>query len=92
VRVGRISEQTAAEAVDWLHALGIPTSSTKPLIGDALTIAMTFRRTVYDDIYRALAVTSGRHLLTADERLANAAGIRLPVRWLGAVVCEMVVF
>lgn len=83
--------QTAAEAGDWLQTLGIPTSSTKPLIGDALAIAMTFRRTVYDAIYLALAVTSGRPLLNVDERLANVVGTRLPVRWLGAVVRERVV-
>jgi len=86
VRSGRISQKTAAEAIDWLQALGIPTSPTRLLVGDALTLAMTFSRTVYDALYLALAIASGRPLLTADERLANAVGARLPVRWLGAVV------
>ncbi|MFN0168355.1 MAG: hypothetical protein ACKV22_18160 [Bryobacteraceae bacterium] len=33
-----------------------------------------------------LAVASGRPLITAAERLVNAVGTRLPVRWLGSVV------
>jgi predicted nucleic acid-binding protein len=53
---------------------------------DAATIAFAFDRTVYDSIYVALAVLLGRRLVTADERLANAVGIRLPVVWLGAAL------
>ncbi len=84
--LGRISEVAAGEAVEWLLALQIPTSPTQALLGDALTIAIACERTVYDSIYLALAVESGRPLLTADERLVNAAGARFPVRWLGSLV------
>ncbi len=86
VRVGKISEQSADGAIDWFAGLKIPTAPTKPLIQQAVAMAVTFDRTVYDAIYLALAVASGRPLLTADERLVNAVGARFPVRWLGSVV------
>ena len=73
-------QKTAAEAIDWLQALGIQTSPTRLLIGDAFTLAVTFSRTVYDALYLALAIASGRPLLTADERLANAVGARVTLR------------
>ena len=34
--------------------------------------------------YVALAITSGRPLLTADEKLANALAAHFPIRWLGS--------
>lgn len=83
-RLGRVSERAAYDAIDWLHELNIPTSSTRPLLGDALQIAITFQRTVYDSAYVALAIASGSLFLTADERLVNALEGRLPVRWLGS--------
>jgi predicted nucleic acid-binding protein len=86
VRAGRISGESAYEAIDWLHALKIPTSPTMLLLGDAVRIAVSFERTVYDSLYLALAIASGRPLVTADERLANAVGARLPICWLGSVV------
>ena len=59
-RTGRISGKSAHEAIDWLQALNLPTSPTGPLIGDALTIAVTFGRSVYDSLYLALAIASAR--------------------------------
>ena len=47
-------------------------------------MALSFQRTVYDAIYVALAITSGRPLLTADEKLANALAAHFPIRWLGS--------
>lgn len=85
VRRGRISEQSALDGIDWLQALGISTSPTMPLMREAVKIALTFERSVYDSVYLALALASGRFLITADERLANALAVRLPVRWLGSV-------
>ena len=37
-----------------------------------------------DGVYVALAVASKAHMVTADERLANALAAYLPVNWLGA--------
>ncbi len=84
--VGRISEKTAHEALDWLRTLNIAAYPARDLITDALTIALAFDRAVYDALYVALAIASGRSLVTADERLANAVGTSLPVRWLASVV------
>jgi predicted nucleic acid-binding protein len=39
---------------------------------------------VSDSIYLTLALETGGKLVTADEKLVNAAGPRLPVVWLGA--------
>jgi predicted nucleic acid-binding protein len=86
VRAGRVSEQSALDGMNWLLDLGMTTSPARFLMADAVTIAVTLNRSVYDAVYMALAVVSGRHLLTADERLVNAAGSRFPIRWLGSVV------
>ncbi len=85
VRSGRISEEAAQEAIGSLGELNIPTSSSRPLIPEALSIAVAFQRPVYDAVYVAMAVALNRPLLTADERLANALAARLPVRWLGSI-------
>jgi len=50
----------------------------------AFQIATDHGRTVYDSLYVALAVQAKTHLITADERLANALAARFPVKWLGA--------
>jgi predicted nucleic acid-binding protein len=55
-----------------------------PLLEDALHIATAFDRSVSDAMYVALAVTTNRPLVTADERLVQAMASRFPVRWLGA--------
>lgn len=83
VRSGRMSRQSAEEAVRTFAEGALPTAPSLPLLGDAFAIAVTFGRTVYDCIYVALAIITGRPLLTADERLANAVAPHFPVRWLG---------
>jgi predicted nucleic acid-binding protein len=83
--MARIPEQSAHEAIDWLRAPRMPVLRTEPLIGDAMKIAVGLDRSVYDSVYLALAVASGRPLVTDDERLANAVAARLPVRWLAAM-------
>ncbi len=86
VRLGRLTKESAEEALDSLTRLNIPTSPSGALLRDAFSIAVGFQRTVYDSIYVALAVMSDRQFLTADERLANAVAGLLPVRWLGMMV------
>ena len=85
VRLGRISMESAGEAIASLLDLGIPTSPSAPLLPEAFSIAVSFERNVGDAVYVALAVASNRLLITADERLANALAAHFPVRWLGAV-------
>jgi predicted nucleic acid-binding protein len=83
VRCGRMLRKSAEEAVRSFTDRPLATAPSLPLLDDAFAIAAAFDRTVYDCIYVALAVASDRPLLTADERLANALGVRFPVRWLG---------
>jgi predicted nucleic acid-binding protein len=64
--------------------LEIPTIPSYDLVPKALQLAVTYRRTVYDSLYVALAVQLKSELITADERLANALAARFPVKWLGA--------
>jgi predicted nucleic acid-binding protein len=85
VRGGRISRESAEEAIAALGQRKIPTVSSASLLNNAFTIAAAFNRTVCDGTYVALAVASNAPLVTADERLANALAARFPIRWLGAL-------
>ena len=84
-RLGRISAKAAEEALMTLTEQPFPTSPSLPLLDDAFAIATLFQCTVYDCLYVALAVSSGRPLITADERLANSLAAHFPVRWLGSL-------
>lgn len=84
-RTKRITRSCAEESLFALESREIPTAPTLPLISEALAIAATFDRPVYDSVYVALAVSSGLPLLTADERLMNALGAKFPIRWLGSI-------
>ncbi len=84
-RQGRCSEKTALAALASLKTLELPTVAARSLAEDALRMAVTFDRTVYDCVYVALAVKSNAPLVTADERLAAALAAHFPVKLLGAV-------
>ena len=84
-RAGRMSEAAARRSMDVLLGLGLPSVPVAGLAADALAVAMAFERTVYDALYVALAVSTRRTLVTADERLAHALAAHLPVRWLGSL-------
>jgi predicted nucleic acid-binding protein len=62
---------------------GFPTVPSRELAGDALAIALSTGRTVYDAMYVALAVQRDTSVITADERLVNALATHWPVKWLG---------
>lgn len=47
-------------------------ATTVSLAGKAAAIATTYRRSFYDSIYLALAVTANGRMVTADEKLCNA--------------------
>ena len=85
VRQDRCTRGAAEEAILALQARSLPTTSSLELLEEAFSIAATFRRTVYDGLYVALAVRLKADLVTADARLANALAAHLPVKWLGSV-------
>jgi predicted nucleic acid-binding protein len=85
VRQGRWTRSEAEEAILILKDRSLPTTPSLELLEDAFTIAATFRRSVYDSLYVALALRSKAEMVTADVRLANALAAHLPVKWLGSV-------
>jgi predicted nucleic acid-binding protein len=85
VRRAEISADNAASAIAFVRDLGIATVPSWDLVPQALDLAITYGRTVYDSLYVALAMHSKIDLITADERMANALAAHLPVKWLGAV-------
>jgi predicted nucleic acid-binding protein len=85
VRQERLTRADAELALTSMLRLDFPTFSSSKLLADALPIAFSFGRAVYDSLYVALALQSKTQLITADERLANALAAKLPVKWLGAL-------
>jgi predicted nucleic acid-binding protein len=83
VRTGRVSRAFGDKALVLLREREFPTIPALKLLDRAFQIAADYGRTVYDSLYVALAVQTGAHLITADERLANALAARFPVKWLG---------
>ena len=84
VRRGEMLAENAPTALTYLRDLDIVTAPSIDLVPQALVLAVTHGRTVYDSLYVALAMQSESELITADERLANAMASRFPVKWLGA--------
>ena len=69
-------EVTKAEGEEIIDALTsvppVALVAARPYLTAAFDLALAHRRTVYDALYVALAVTEGCRLVTADERLAHA--------------------
>ncbi len=84
VRRAEISSDNAVSAMSFMRDLDIATLPSLDLAPQALNLAISHGRTVYDSLYVALAMQSDSELITADERLANALAARFPVKWLGA--------
>jgi len=82
---GRISAESAERALDRGVAFKVPCLPAIPLVVRALQLALTYQRSVYDSLYVATAIHAKAELVTADEKLVNALGTKLPVRWLGAL-------
>ena len=84
-RSGRCKPAEACAALKILISYRLPVAPSATLLELALRIGVEYERTVYDSIYVALAVQSGRELITADEKLANAFAAYFPVKWIGAM-------
>lgn len=85
VRQRRWTRREAASVAQDMQARDFVTFSSLTLLPEALKIAFTYDRSVYDCLYAALAVQAKTEMVTADERLANALAAYLPVKWLGVL-------
>jgi predicted nucleic acid-binding protein len=85
VRQERLTRGDAELALTSMLRLDFPTFPSNKLLADALPIAFSFGRVVYDCLYVALALQAKSQLITADERLAHALAANLPIKWLGAL-------
>jgi predicted nucleic acid-binding protein len=85
VRTNRVSAKSASDALADILEYGFSTVGAGDLAEDALAIALSTGRTVYDAIYVALAVQRNVAFITADERLVNSLATHWPVKWLGVL-------
>lgn len=85
VRQNRVTERDAEASMVRVRQLGLLVVPAANLLVEALTAALRSGRSVYDCLYIVTAMAKRVLLLTADERLVNATGVRFPVRWLGAL-------
>jgi predicted nucleic acid-binding protein len=83
-RSSRISSREFQESLAILDSQEFKSAPTKPLLTRSLSIAVEFNRSVYDSAYIALAEANFTVMVTADEKLANAVRLQLPVVWLGS--------
>lgn len=63
--------------VDFL-VVELELTPTADLLSDAYQIAVTYKRTVYDAMYMALAAREQCPFVTADEKLFNAVSTAIP--------------
>ena len=64
--------EEVSEMIEHFLSLPLDVYDSALLLGPAVEIAMTTRRTVYDSLYLALAVELGTAVITADEKWVNA--------------------
>lgn len=76
-RAGRLGPRRARQALDDLAAIPIVRAPHQPLLGRIWELKDNL--TPYDAVYVALAEELGVSLLSADERLASAPGLRCDV-------------
>jgi predicted nucleic acid-binding protein len=83
-RGGRWTRLDAETVSEDFARCAFTTVPSLELLSEAMTIAFSHDRNIFECLYAALAVQVRAHLITADERLANALAARFPVKWLGA--------
>lgn len=71
-RRGEISTAQASELFDRFLMLPVELRSARDVAPEALVVAMTLDRSVYDCMYLALAIAVDGVMLTSDARLVNA--------------------
>lgn len=85
VRRNKCTVDESLRSLEEMQQLPLQTLPSTELINFAQQLAIQYGRSVYDGLYIALARTTRSQLITADEKLADAVGTYLPVKWLGAV-------
>ena len=83
VRRKLISAEVAEISLQRMTTHNLTTISSQTVLPQALSIAISFDRAIYDSIYVALAADQKASLITADEKLANALAAYFPIKWLG---------
>jgi len=73
-----LAKADAEQIITAFRELNIELTPTVELLEEALRIAMTHERTVYDSLYIALSEREKCVYITADERLANAVSKSFP--------------
>ncbi len=87
-KAARRQRLSAEETLAAIRVIGDLETLTVPaggLLEKTLQIARSYDRSFYDSLYLAVAVQQQGHLVTADEKLANATAAYLPVRWIGSL-------
>jgi len=84
VRRGQWTRLDAETVMEDFAGCGFATVPSLELLSEAMAIAFSHDRNIFECLYAALAVQARAHLITADEPLANALAARFPVKWLGA--------
>jgi len=74
--------QAAIRVIEDLQTVMVPAAT---LLEGTLQIAQSYDRTFYDSLYIAVAIQQQTHVVTADEKLANATAAYLPVKWIGSL-------
>ena len=77
----RLDAETLSEDFAGCNFATVP---SLPLLSEAMAIACSHDRNLFECLYLALAVQARADWITADERLADALAARFPVKWLGA--------
>ena len=77
-RLQGLAKQDAEQIIAAFRELNIELTPNVELLEDALRIAMTHERTVYDSMYIALSEREKCVFITADERLVNAVSKAFP--------------
>ena len=67
--LGELTEAEAKTIVDAVRELPLGYYYTSGLLSDAMQIALTTNRTVYDSLYVALAASQGCQLMSDDRKL-----------------------
>jgi predicted nucleic acid-binding protein len=73
-----LTPKEAADGFAAVQGLALKLFPSAPLTAQALDLAMTHQRAVYDCLYLALAINEGGQLVTADQPIVNQLAAVFP--------------